>query len=420
MKNNMSIDESSISIYFETDIFQILEYDSLPPDGKYIKAIALIRDKGGKPLPNVSIAIIEKEYAYFDQVNIYHADKTTPVEIKNITADLRSFSVTSDDNGELVFYIYPKKSTPLVFQVDSMVMNVTGRISSKNKVYIIDNNKNDLDLPPLDIIGDNGNLWVDPTSNFFTLIIQNYPGSKRNDTILFFINNKYVKESFFVEDVNQLGNSYITFPYNLLKKNELSHFSYTVVDQAGLARSSYPQSIIYPGGSYNQPLDGKKRIYDSCIVYNSAGYSDDENIINDSIHEKDVAHRCNNPHHEGLFVKITGTSDYRDKTKVPLGAEVTLNLYINNYPDNTYQFKSKLMPTQPDSYGSNTAELLFGIPFKYVGHIKSGRIHLDFKVNYYGDIFYGHIWEADIYTIRPGGEPSGDACPDSITWSGIW
>ncbi|MBD2816002.1 hypothetical protein ID850_14810 [Xenorhabdus sp. Flor] len=420
MKNNISIDENSISIYFEKEIFQILDYDILPPDGECIKAIALIRDKEGKPLPNTPVAILEKEYAYFDLVNIYHADKSTPVEIKNITADLRSFSVTSDDNGKLVFYIYPKKSTPLIFQVDSMVVNKTSRISSKNKVYIIDNNNKDLGLPSPDIIGDDGKLWVDPTSNFFTLIVKDYPGARINDTILFFVNNKYIKESFFVEDVNKLGNSAIRFLYNILRKNELSHFSYTVVDQTGMARSSYPQNIVYPGGGYNQPISGIKRTHDHCIVYNSAGYNNDNNIIINSIHEKDIAHRCSNPHHEGLFIKIIGTSDYRDKTKVPFGAEITLNLYVNDYPNTIYQSKSKLMPTKPDRYGDVTASLLFGVPLKYVGHINSGRIHVDFQVNYYGDISYGNVWQANIYTMRPGGELPGDACPDGKTWSDIW
>ncbi|MDC9595105.1 hypothetical protein [Xenorhabdus sp. IM139775] len=418
MKNNLSIDEKSISIYFKKDIFQVLNYDSTPPNRDYIKAVALIRDKDGKPLPNVSVVILEKEHAYFDLVNIYHADKTTPVTIKNTSSNLKSFSITSDSDGELIFYIYTKKSKSVIFHVDSMVMNVTGHVSSKNKLYIIDNDKKDLSLPPPDIIGDNGDLWVNPSSSFFTLLIKNYPDAKLNDTILFFANNQYVEKSFIVEDINGLDNSHITLPYNIFKENEVTPFFYTVVNELGLARSSYPQSITYPGGGNNRPIDNLERSYDSCIVYNSSGYNNDKNIINDSIHEKDVNNRCNNPHHEALFVKIIGTNDYKDKTKVPLGAEVTLNLYVNSYPNTIYQSKTKLMPIQPDN--GNAATLLFGIPFNYIGHIENGDIYLDFQVNYYGDISYGKIWQANVYTVRPGGELAGDNCPDGINWTNIW
>ncbi|PHM23482.1 hypothetical protein [Xenorhabdus ehlersii] len=420
MKNNLSIDERSISIYFEKEFLQILDYDSTPPNGDCIKAIALVRNKEGKPLPNVSVDILEKENSYFGLVSIYHSDKEKLVEIKNISSGQKYFSITSDKNGELIFYIYPKKSTSVIFQVDSMVLDITDRISSKNKVYIVDNNKEDLNLPPLVISEDNSSLLVDPNSNVFNVLIQNYPGAKRNDTILFFINKQYAQKLFFVQEVNKLGNdSYVIFPYNMFKVNELANFSYTVVDKLRTVRSSYPQGIIYPGGGYNQPIDNLTRIYDSCIVYNSYGYHDDKNIIYDTIHEKDVDNKCNNSHHEALFVKIIGTSDYKDKTKVPLGAEVTLNLYVNNYPNTIYQSKVKIMPTQPDSDNSNTATLLFGIPFSYVSHIGNGDIYLDFQVNYYGDISYGKIWQANVYTVRPGGEVTGDACPDGKTWSGI-
>ncbi|MBC8953524.1 hypothetical protein [Xenorhabdus sp. PB62.4] len=418
MKTNFSIDEKSISIYFETDFFQVLDYDSYPPNGDCIKAIALVRDEEGMPLPGISVDIFEKEYSYFNQMSIYHSNKTTLVTTKNTSSNLKFFSITSDANGKLVFYIFPKKSTELIFQVDSMVMGVTDRVSSKNKVYIIDNNRKDLTLPPLSITEDNGNLWVDPSSNFFTVPIPDYPNAKQYDTILFFINNKYVNKFFFVEELNEFKNGHMIFLYNILKENEISHFSYTIVDKFGSARAAYPQNITYPGGGYNQPIDNLNRIYDSCIVYNSVGYNDDRNIISDSIHEKDVSHRCNNPHHEGLFVKIIGTNDYNDKTKVPFGAEITLNLYVSNYPNTVYQSKLKLMPTQPDH--GNTATLLFGIPFNYVGHIENGVIYLDYEVNYYGNISYGNIWQANVYTIRPGGEPAGDACSDGRTWSGIW
>ncbi|MDX8000292.1 hypothetical protein FE394_14070 [Xenorhabdus sp. Reich] len=419
MKSNISIDEQSLSIYFEKDIFQLLDHDNPPSNNNYIKAIALIRDQDGKPLPDIPVAIIEKENSYFDKVRIYKEDNITPVTIKNPISNFKYFSIISNINGELIFYIYPKKSTPIIFQVDSMVIDVTSRISSNNKIYIIDNNNNkDISLPSPDIIGDNGSLSVNPDSNFFTLIVQNYPGAKPNDTILYFINNLYVNKSFYVENTDELGNSSVKFLYNLLKENEASDFYYTVVDEFGSARSAYPQSIIYPGGGYNQPIDNLKRIYDSCIVYNSAGYDDNNNIINDSIIEQDVSYRCNNPHHEGLFVKIIGTNDYLDKTKVPFGAKVTLKLYTHNYQNTVYESKLKLMPTQPDD--GDTATLLFGIPFKYIGHIENGDIYFDYEVNYYGAISYGNIWHAYVHTIRPGGEATEDSCPNGITWSGIW
>ncbi|WFQ80369.1 hypothetical protein PXH59_04215 [Xenorhabdus sp. SF857] len=419
MKNNLLIDEESISIYFEKEFFQVLDYDNAPPHGDCIKAVALIRDKEGKPLPNVSVDILEKDNAYFELVGIYHSDKEKPVKIKKFSSDQKYFSITSDKNGNLVFYIYPKKSTSVIFQVYSMMVGVTDRMSSKNKVYIIDNNKEDLNLSPLGIGEDNGSLQVDPNLNAFNVLIPNYPDAKRDDTILFFINKQYVKKSFLVQKVDELGNdSYMTFPYNIFKVNEIADFSYTVVDNFGSARSSYPQGITYPGGGYNQPIDDLTRIYDSCIVYNSYGYNDDKNIVRDSIHEKDIDNKCNNPYHEALFVKMVGTSDYKDKTKVPLGAEVTLNLYINNYPNTIYQSKVRAMPTQPDNNG-NTVPLLFGIPFSNVSHIENGDIYLDFQVNYYGDISYGKIWRANVYTVRPGGEVAGDDCPDGKTWIDI-
>ncbi|CDL85342.1 hypothetical protein [Xenorhabdus szentirmaii] len=113
-----------------------------------------------------------------------------------------------------------------------------------------------------------------------------------------------------------------------------------------------------------------------------------------------------------------GTNDYQDKTKVPFGAMVTLKLYTHDYQYTVYESKSKLMPTQ--SSNGNNATLIFGIPFKYIGHIVNGDIYFDYEVNYYGDIYYGNIWHAYVHTILPGGEEAGDACPDGVTWSGIW
>ncbi|WP_156115389.1 MULTISPECIES: hypothetical protein [Xenorhabdus] len=426
MKRNISIDENTISMFFEKEFMQVPDRDNSLSESKYIRAIALIRDKEGITLPNISVAILETKYTNFDDVNLYAADKKTPLKIQNIDTKSRGFFIDSDDNGKLIFYIYPKKLTSLVFQVESCVSGLTGHVISKNKIFIIDNNKVDHELPPIDIEGNGEYFQGDPETSYFNMLIPSYFDAKVHDTILFFVDNTYTYQSISVDNLDDLGNSYKSLPYNIFPVNKKVSFFYTIVDHLGNSRSSDELTIYYRGGGKNKPLDDLERTYSACKVYNSYGVSSANllvNSINSRIHEVDVKNRCNNEHHEGLFVQIEGTNDPTDKTKVPVGAEVTLYLYINSVRyqiSQNYQSAKKIMELQKGIYGDN--KITFGIPFKYVGHIFSGQIYLDYKVNYYGDIYYGKIWESQINTILPGGDahPDNDNCPDEKTWSGIW
>ncbi|MDE9590653.1 hypothetical protein KKJ23_24230, partial [Xenorhabdus bovienii] len=103
-----------------------------------------------------------------------------------------------------------------------------------------------------------------------------------------------------------------------------------------------------------------------CTVYSSFGPSIPSNLVfkDDIVNYFTISRYMNNKEHDGLFVVITGTNDPTDKTKVPFGAEVTLNFRIESYKKSVYKTFTKTMPTQPDKGSKNAATLIIGIPYQ--------------------------------------------------------
>ncbi|MDE9571389.1 hypothetical protein [Xenorhabdus bovienii] len=266
-----------------------------------------------------------------------------------------------------------------------------------------------LPLASPNILDYDGGLRGNDSSSTFLVSIDSYNNAKENDTILFYVDGKYSQQKIVINDIKNLNNYFIHLPYTIFPLNKLVTFSYVVVSTHGNIQSSAGVYVQYVGRGKNQPLDNVTRVYDMCTVYSSFGPSIPSNLVfkDDIVNYFTISRYMNNKEHDGLFVVITGTNDPTDKTKIPFGAEVTLNFRIDSYKKQVYKTFTQTMPTQPDKGSRNTATLIFGISYEDVSHVESdsnsvaGRIYFDYHINELGKITYGKIWEARIDTVPP-------------------
>ncbi|CAM3880643.1 hypothetical protein XETH111194_12330 [Xenorhabdus thuongxuanensis] len=223
------------------------------------------------------------------------------------------------------------------------------------------------------------------------------------DFVLFFVNKKYKYYTRIIDDGEHRNPCLMKLPYFIFQKNELSRLSYLVIKPSGtiLAESS-PVDITYRGRP-NKPWKDIDRIYESCKVYSSF----DVLIEQDGgINDQKISNHTNNPGDAGLFVTITGTNDNSDNTKVKLGSEIILTLYINSRNKTiTYPFKNT-MPYQPDNEDGKTAVLKFNIPYDLLNNNLAfpehdGEIFFDYQVGDDNDrdVTYGGIWSGHIVTF---------------------
>ncbi|MDC9612757.1 hypothetical protein PSI19_02435 [Xenorhabdus khoisanae] len=369
----------------------------------YTKVTATVRDIHGSPLSGKKIFVSSDSRASLEEIIIYDSDHTTEIKLQS-GGDYEGFLVKTDQNGNILFFIHPIKSEGLKFKLFSQILGTTNTVAANYTIYIIGNTLQEIPekYPEPEIFNSSGINLISHGESKFSVEIPDYDSPKVGDSILFFVNDKYTKYSINITDKSDSGGS-LKLPYAIFEENVVSYFSYIVIREAGeIAQyKSNPLTLIYKGNSENKPWNDVDRIYDTCKVYSSGDTLIDEyDVVNDAT----IAE--SNPSNAGLFVRITGTNDPNDNSKVLFGSKVKLNLYINSSTRKITHTFTGTMPIHPDDTGGSTATLLISIDHNYLNNNmgyesgENGSIFFDYQVGDDTDIdvAYGGIWQGGIDT----------------------
>ncbi|CDG87945.1 hypothetical protein [Xenorhabdus bovienii] len=430
----VEIDNDSLALTFGNEYLNAITKvedvsSNIPPTGEiYSKVFATIKAKnGGQGISGVPITIMSDHNTSLDNVRIFQDNKNQLSEITKKTLDNRpAFYLKTKQDGMVVFYVYPDNNTEFILNLQAGLTDSQSFQLSKNSLFVIDedptnpgnlsNINTDFLAPPSILEVSDGALIGDPDSTTFSVEIDQYSNPNRNDTILFYVNGNYSNQKIIVGNRNNLGNYFIDLPYSIIPKNENIELSYIVVTHNAKIKKSASLGFTYSGGGKTAPLDNINRIYDPCVVYSSFGASQGTALIHqgDLINYFSISRYNNNNNSTALFIEIEGTNDITDKTKVPLGFNVVLTLYIDSYNKKfQHSFKVITMPTTPVPNNGHTATQIFEIPIHYLNHIESypnssaGNIYFDYYAYDPSDPgnsdtkYYGKIWQGKIDTEKP-------------------
>lgn len=364
------------------------------------KIHTILRDKKGKTLSGVPVFIKANTINELKEINIYHNDKTTKIDVHEFGNNQGIF-VNSDEKGKLEFYISPKKAVLPIIQLSSTIPNSTDFKFANDPIFIFVDNIKDYRQPLNIVTAINDNLKSEGESKFW-VDMSPCNDYKLGDFLLFFVNDEYKYYTRILSN-KESEPCLKELPYFIFKKDEPSKLSYFLIKPSDniIAKSS-PADVIYRGRP-NQPWNDIDRTYEPCQVYSSLN----ELINQDSpIIDKTISNHANNPDDAGLFVTITGTNDNSDNTKVKLGSKVILTLYINASNKTTKKVFNGDMPYQPDEAGGKTATLRFNIPYDLLNNnlafpYHDGEIFFDYQVGNDNDrdVTYGGIWSGHIVTF---------------------
>ncbi|CBJ79368.1 hypothetical protein XBJ2_60067 [Xenorhabdus bovienii str. Jollieti] len=430
----VEIDNNSLSLTFGNEYLNAITKvenvsSNIPPTGKiYSKVFATIKAKnGGQSVSGIPITIMSDHNTSLDNVRTFRENKSQSSEITKKTLYNRPvFYLETEQDGMVVFYVYPDNNTEFILNLQARVTDTQSFQLSKNSLFVIDddptnpgnlsNINTDFLAPPSILEVSDGALIGDPDSTTFSVEVDPYNHPNRNDTILFYVNGSYSNQKIIVENKNNLGNYFIDLPYSIIPKNENIELSYIVVTHDAKIKKSASLGFTYSGGGKSAPLDDINRIYDPCVVYSSFGASQGTALIHqgDLINYFSISHDSNKKKSTALFIEIEGTNDITDKTKVPLGYNVVVTLYIDSYNKQfQHSFKVITMPATPVPHSSHTATHIFEIPIDYLNNIESypnssaGNIYFDYYAydpsdpGNSGTKYYGKIWQGKIDTERP-------------------
>ncbi len=213
----------------------------------------------------------------------------------------------------------------------------------------------------------------------------------------------YFEILFRILDADKPSSCLRELSYFIFKQNELSKLNYILIQSDGhvLVKSS-PTDVTYRGRP-NKPWKDVDRIYEPCKVYSSF-----DKLIKqgEGINNNKISNHIHNSNDAGLFVRITGTNDNSDATKIKLGSKIILTLYINSNTQTINHVFNGNMPYQPDSVGGKTATLKFDIPYNLLNNnlafpYHDGEIFFDYQIgdDNERDMTYGGIWSGHIVTF---------------------
>ncbi|CDG95621.1 hypothetical protein XBP1_1450024 [Xenorhabdus bovienii str. puntauvense] len=399
------IQQETLSLKFYKKYLPTPNKLNVPSQGEICsKVMTTIKSSDGKPLSGTPIFI--PHLFNFKNFDIYDSEKN---KIEVTPPPMNGFFINSNEKGEVIFYVYPHIGVATKITLDSMIYNTTPSIRSMNELYVASSQPqgNDSLLDPPDIENIYGENLTSPNSFIFKTKVDQYDKAKPQDTILFFVNNIFTGYAFTIESIDDLGGYSIKLPYKIFEKYKYvaCRFYYIIFSFNENVYYSYPLSIVFKGGVPNTPQPDINRIYDTCVVYNSAGISSD-NIIQemDYVDSTEISNYRNNPCNAGLFVQIMGTNDPKDNSKVPLGSEVFLNLYINSSTKTVHHPRKLRMPSLPDG-NNNSAKLIFNISHSYLIDClaypdRGGDIYFDYHIGSDNDddVTYGKVWQGRIDT----------------------
>ncbi|MDC9620702.1 hypothetical protein PSI22_03400 [Xenorhabdus sp. XENO-7] len=397
----------SLILHIDSPFISISQSSNNNTDEIYTKVTATIRDIHGKPLGGKKIFISDSSNSNLKKIKIYESNNRT--EITTVSEkNYEGFFVKADKQGNVLFFIHPIKSENLILKLFSQILGDTKPIPADHAIYIVDHTLDEIPekYPEPEILNFiEGDLISDGESKFLVRIPE-YDNVQDGDYILFIVNNKYTGNVIQISGKSYLS-KFFPLPYDIFEKEKdhFSYFSYIVIRALGdiTKYKSRPLTLTYKGNQQNQPWADVIRIYDTCQVYSSYGIFPDS-IVYDTVDDNTISQYKKTNDLAGLFVQITGTNDPNDSTKVALGSEVTLNLYINSKTGVIHWSRTRIMPYAAGNAGKNV-ELIFPIPHDLLKdresyEDRSSMIYFDYQVGKDTDlnVTYGNIWQATIDT----------------------
>ncbi|MBD2796872.1 hypothetical protein ID856_10040 [Xenorhabdus sp. 18] len=404
------IDPASLVLTIADPIQDTPKTENIPPSGSSTQVSTTIKSLSGAKLSGVPVFITNVHDGDFSKVNIYDGNTASAQKINTtLPSGSDGFTLLSDSNGTIAFYIYPIKGLSLAIKLYSQVIGATYKTKANTTCYIIDPNPNKimypLRLPQILRLSDDNELVSDGSLTFL-VEIEKYLNAAVGDQILFYVGEKYTKQKITLESEDQLDSYTISLPYSIFngKENQQSIFSYVVIRaHEGSVLLSDELPLTYKGGVIYEPAPYIQRDYDTCTVMTSAKTT----IPNNTFINYEAIRSYPDSKDRGLFVEILGGKSGHDNNKVPIGAMVTLNMYIRSANKNPP--RKSLSQPMPAS-----GSLQFNIDYHDVVDIDSydngasGHIKFDYQFTSntgpHGESIngYGKIWEAGIDTVRIG------------------
>ncbi|MDE1483608.1 hypothetical protein [Xenorhabdus bovienii] len=417
-----TLDLNSIKLYLDTDYLHLPKHENDSPTGNFCRVMATIKDEQNSILPNVPVFISSDNPDYLELVDLYFFDQQTKINVEK-SGNNKGFTLISNNNGRLIFYIYPKLPNPVVLNLYSIIDGVTGETPADKILSILSKDPADSRelLPAPKIDGFNGGDLNTGGSTTFYVEVPSYEDAQIGDVIHFLVDRADHHYVHTLQDLSKLGNYFIFLPFSMLPKGVACKFSYLVVHPDNTKNYSEPLELTFTGESWPPAT-----FYDACVVYSSLGTDNPNNIVEqaDPVDcadiEQDSIINCNtikkykdNKNDSGLFIQITGTNDISDKTKPPLGGHITLTLSITSNPRVVHHSFSGYIPSQPGADGT-TAVTTIGIDHKWLTgcgkyeNCQTGLITFTYSVTSDNQTAYSSTWKGRIDTIPSGAIDCGD------------
>ncbi|MBD2796871.1 hypothetical protein ID856_10035 [Xenorhabdus sp. 18] len=404
------IDPASLVLTIADPIQNTPKAENSPPKGSHTQISTTIKSLSGATLSGVPVFITNDNNGDFSKVNIYDSNTTSAQKINTtLPSGSDGFTLLSDSSGIIKFYLYPIKGLSLSINLYSQITGATYQTNANTTCYVIDPNPNNIMYPLRlpKILGFLHGDFVSDGSLTFLVEIEKYLNAAVGDQILFYVNGQYTKQQITLESKDQLNAYTISLPYSIFNgtENQPSTFSYVVIRaHEGSVLPSEELPLTYKGGVIYKPAPYIQRDYDTCTVMTSVKTTLPQNSV---INYDAIKSYPNSQGKRGLFIEILGNTTGQEKNKVPLGAMVTLNMYIRSYNKNPPR-KSLSQPMPANG------SLFFNIDYHDVVDIDAydngaaGSIEFDYQFTSntgpHGEPIngYGKIWEGRIDTVRLG------------------
>ncbi|OKP07071.1 hypothetical protein [Xenorhabdus thuongxuanensis] len=414
------IDLNSLALFVEQPFLQ------MPLDGekpKYTSIYTILKNKNTqKVLVGTPIFITSQQHNKMDEFSFKDETNTVPLFLEKV-GHTEGLTITSNKNGLVKFYLYPKTTLVSVVSLWSYILSDVVNIRSEaNKlIYIINYSEptflNSIGTP--DILGYSpSGIYANSGLSYFMISISSYDQASPGDMILFFVKDLDTKTTNFtgysavIEDPkSQLDKYSITLPYSIFKQQAKPYeFSYIVVKKGGDALYSETLPVTYLGGVPYEPEASVNRNYKPCIVHTSLGVGPD-NIIPSGYGNYvniDAIIKYPGYTHNGLFVEIVRSNTHDPNEEIiPVPSnitDITLNMYINSQNKNFIKSYTQQVTLHEIGSNGNANSIFFHIPYTQIVNIRGvGDITFDYQFYQEEEIKYGVSWSANIETIPDPG-----------------
>lgn len=405
------IDTNSLALSVEnTYLKTVISGDDKPSEKDNFTAVhTTLKSTSGKILAGTPIFITSSVLHKMNDFQFKDANNKQEITLEKIGHN-EGISISSDQNGLVKFYLYPKVSEVTSLVLQTVILNNVADTRAKKVLYVVNYiNPGYMDsIGTPDIAGFSmGDLFANQGLPYFLTTVSSYDNVAIGDVILFFVNGKYTGYSVTIEDKNsQLDKPNIRLPYTIFERDVLSQFSYTVIKEGGDTLYSLPLPLNYVGGVPYEPDPDVKREYKPCIVHTSLGVDSDHIIPSGNGNYVNYAAIMKYPgyKYDGLFVEIVRSDTHDSKEEiipVPLNiTDITLYMYINSQNKNFAKHYTQQVTLNEIGSNGNANSIFFHIPYKDIVDVTEvGDITFDYKFYQDIDFKYGVSWSASIQTI---------------------